>query len=86
MELTIRTKIKPDTHTAYDVATKARDKPIESTTLPLRFTGVENQYFATLMALVPPTGDDTRLDRETIAIPLHEDPKALQKADVGVAE
>jgi len=77
-------KIKVDTHTAYDVA-KARDKPIESTTLPLRFTGVENQYFATLMAPYPaPTGDDDRLDRETIAIPLHEDPKALQKADVGV--
>ena len=77
-------KIKVDTHTAYDVA-KARDKPIESTTLPLRFTGVENQYFATLMTPYPaPTGDDDRLDRETMAIPLHEDPKALQKADVGV--
>jgi YidC/Oxa1 family membrane protein insertase len=77
-------KIKVDTQTAYDIA-KARDKPIESTTLPLRFTGVENQYFATLMAPYPaPTGDDERLDRETEAIVLHEDPKALQKADVGV--
>ena len=45
-------KIKVDTHTAYDIA-KAGEKPIESTTLPLRFTGVENQYFATLMAPYP---------------------------------
>ena len=58
-------KIKVDTHTAYDIA-KAGEKPIESTTLPLRFTGVENQYFATLMAPYPaPTGEDDRLDRET---------------------
>ena len=77
-------KIKVDTHTALDVA-KAREKPIDSTTLPLRFAGVENQYFATLMAPYPaPTSDDDRLDRETKAIVLHEDPKALQKADVGV--
>jgi len=77
-------KIKVDTHSAYDVA-KARDKPLESTTLPLRFTGVENQYFATLMTPYPaPTGEDDRLDRETTAIVLHQDEKALQKADVGV--
>ena len=53
--------------------------------MPLRFAGVENQYFATLMAPYPaPTGDDDRLDRETMAIALHEDAKALQKSDVGV--
>ncbi len=76
--------VKVDTHTAYEVA-KDPDKPIESTTLPLRFTGVENQYFATLMALYPaPTSDAERLDRETKAIVLHADPKALQKADVSV--
>ncbi len=78
-------KIKVDTHTASDVVSKSRDKPIESTTLPLRFTGVENQYFATLMAPFPaPTSNEQRIDHETKAIVLHQDPKAVQKADVGV--
>ncbi len=76
-------KIKVDSHTAYDIA--KGDKKFESTTLPLRFTGVENQYFAALIAPYPaPTNDEERLDRETHAIVLHKDPKALQKADVGM--
>ncbi|MBV8487863.1 MAG: YidC/Oxa1 family insertase periplasmic-domain containing protein [Planctomycetaceae bacterium] len=74
--------VKVDTHTAYDVA---KGKTIDSTALPLRFTGVENQYFANLMAPVPaPTGDDDRIDRETRAVTFHKDEKSLQKSNVGV--
>ncbi|MGO9597160.1 MAG: YidC/Oxa1 family insertase periplasmic-domain containing protein [Isosphaeraceae bacterium] len=74
--------VKVDTHTAYDIA---KGKPIDSTALPLRFTGVENQYFANLMTTVPaPTGDDDRLDRETRAVTFHKDEKSLQKSNVGV--
>ena len=42
----------PVTYAAYDIA-KAGDKPIENTTLPLRYAGVENQYFAALLEPVP---------------------------------
>lgn len=79
-------KIKVSTHTANDIVKASRaGKPIESTTLPLRFTGIENQYFALLMTPAPaPTSEADRIDRETLAIVLHEDPKALQKSDVGV--
>jgi YidC/Oxa1 family membrane protein insertase len=77
-----RGTVKVDTHTAYDIA---KGKPIDSTALPLRFTGVENQYFANLMALVPaPTSDDDRIDRETRAVTFHKDEKSLQKSNVGV--
>jgi YidC/Oxa1 family membrane protein insertase len=76
--------IKVETHSAYDVA-KGKEGAIESTTLPLRFTGVENQYFTTFMMPWPaPTGDSDRLDRETMAILLHKDASSLQKSDVGV--
>jgi YidC/Oxa1 family membrane protein insertase len=71
-------------YSAYDVA-KSRDKPVESTTLPLRFAGIENQYFAIFVEPDPaPTSQDDRLDRETTAIVLHKDDKALTKADVAV--
>lgn len=72
------------TYSSYDIA-KAVDKTINSTALPLRFAGLENQYFATLLAPVPPpTGQDDRLDRETTAIVLNRDPEALQKSGVAV--
>ncbi|MDR3619935.1 MAG: YidC/Oxa1 family insertase periplasmic-domain containing protein [Paludisphaera borealis] len=55
-----------------------------STSLPLRFTGIENQYFAILAAPVPtPKTQEERLERETKAVLLHRDP-ALHKSDVGV--
>jgi YidC/Oxa1 family membrane protein insertase len=69
--------------TSSDVVAKAVDKPIENTTLPLRFAGVENQYFATLMAPVPsPTGQDDRWDSRTVAV-AHRNEEALQKSDIG---
>jgi YidC/Oxa1 family membrane protein insertase len=73
---------KIDPHTAYDIA---KGKEFDSTALPLRFAGVENQYFAIFMAPVPaPTGQNDRRDSRTIAVLLHKDDDAPQKSDVGV--
>jgi len=72
------------TYSAYDVA-NAKDKPTENTTKPLRFAGVENQYFATLVGPYPvPKDPRDRWDSKTVALVLHKDDKALQKADLGV--
>jgi YidC/Oxa1 family membrane protein insertase len=69
------------TSSAYEVATAT--KPIENTERPLRFAGVENQYFATLVEPdPPPTGAADRWDNKTSAVVLHTDPNALQKADI----
>jgi YidC/Oxa1 family membrane protein insertase len=74
----------PAAYSAYDVAT-AKDKPIENTTKPLSFAGVENQYFATLVGPYPiPKDPRERWDAKTSALVLHKDDNALQKADVGI--
>jgi YidC/Oxa1 family membrane protein insertase len=71
------------TSSAYDVASAT--KPVENMAAPLRFAGVENQYFATLVEPDPaPTGQQDRWDSKTTALVLHKDKDALQKADVGV--
>jgi YidC/Oxa1 family membrane protein insertase len=73
------------TESAYEVAKATADKPKESTTNPLRFAGVENQYFATLVETYPPpAGEADRRDRQAMAIVLHKDEKNPSAADVGV--
>jgi YidC/Oxa1 family membrane protein insertase len=76
------------THSAYDVAA-AKDKPIDNTALPLRFAGVENQYFADLIEpYPPPTSQEDRWDSRAVAEAFvanrKRDDQALQHADVGV--
>jgi YidC/Oxa1 family membrane protein insertase len=72
------------THSAADIV-KAGDKPIDNTALPLRFAGVENQYFADLIASdPPPTGENDRVEARAVAVVLHKDDDAPQKADIGV--
>jgi len=47
---------------------------------------VENQYFAAFVApKPPPRSNEDRLDAESMAVVIQEDPQALQKADVAVA-
>lgn len=73
------------TESADAIAKATADSPKESTTNPLSFAGIENQYFATLIEpYPPPTGDADRRDRQTMAIVLHKDEKAPHKSDVGV--
>jgi YidC/Oxa1 family membrane protein insertase len=77
-------KIDILTNSASDVAA-ATGEPIDNTTLPLAFAGVENQYFAVLVEPDPrPTGDQDRRDAKTIALLLEKNEKAAQKSDVGV--
>jgi len=77
-------KIDILTHSASEVA-EAKSEPIDNTTLPLAFAGVENQYFAVLVEPEPqPTGDQDRRDAKTIALLLDKNEKAVQKSDVGV--
>ncbi len=69
------------TTSAYDIA-NAGDKLVENTTLPLRFAGVEDQYFAALITPVPPpTGPDNRWDDRTVAM-AHKRDDSLQKSDI----
>ena len=69
------------TTSAYDIA-NAGEKPPENTALPLRFAGVEDQYFATLIAPVPPpTGPENRWDDRTVAL-AHKQKDSLQKSDI----
>ncbi len=79
-------RIKTETYSANDVA-KAGDKPPDNTALPLAYSGVENQYFATLMEPVPlPKGLEDRWDSRTVAL-WHRDAAnkdALHKSDIGV--
>jgi YidC/Oxa1 family membrane protein insertase len=70
------------TYAAGDVV--AKEGSVENTTVPLRFAGVENQYFATFVEPVPaPTGQEDRWDSRTVAVTLHKDEKPYQ-SDVGV--
>lgn len=71
-------------HTAYEIA-KAGDKPIESTVEPLRFAGVENQYYAILVApVLASNSPEDRIDRESQAVLLDLHAQDSQKSDVGV--
>jgi YidC/Oxa1 family membrane protein insertase len=72
------------TLSAYDIA-KKRGDPERFQTHPLKYAGIENQYFAALIGPVPhPKTQDDRWDAESAAVVLHEDPENRQKADIGV--
>ena len=75
--------VVPITHSAYDIA-KSGDKPIENMAMPLRYSGVENQYFAALLEPSPaPTGQDDRWDSRAVAV-VRRDEKDLKMSDVAV--
>ena len=74
---------KIPTHAAADVVA-AKESPIDNTALPIKFAGVENQYFTTFVEPVPtPKGQEDRWDSRTVAVVLHKDDKTYQ-SDVGV--
>jgi len=79
------TSVKIETRSAYDLV-KAKATPERFPSLPLVFAGVENQYFAAFVApQPPPRSNEDRLDAESTAVVIHEDPQNLQKSDVAVA-
>ncbi len=76
-----------ETHQATEIVKKEREgDPIRITTLPLKYTGVENQYFAVFFEPDPlPRNPDQRVDERTVATAIEVPPKEEQKADVSVA-
>ncbi len=75
-------QLKPDTYAASDIA-GAKEGSIENTEKPIRFVGVENQYFAVFLEPDPmPTGQENRWDSRTVALVLRKDEKVFQ-SDVG---
>ncbi|WZO95920.1 YidC/Oxa1 family insertase periplasmic-domain containing protein [Isosphaeraceae bacterium EP7] len=78
--------VKIDTYSAYDVGkAAATDEPYRNTELPLRFAGVENQYFAVFFAPEPPpTSQEDRIDIDTVAVVTRTDQVNAQKNDVSV--
>lgn len=72
------------TRAASDVVS-AQAEPEKISTLPLKFAGVENQYFATFVEPVPiPTSQENRTDSEAQAFLSVLDAKTPAKSDVGV--
>jgi YidC/Oxa1 family membrane protein insertase len=73
------------THLASEVVSASPEKPIDNTTWPLRFAGVENQHFATFVEPVPPpTGQEDRWDAKATAVVLEKSEKLTQQPDVAV--
>ena len=76
--------LAPVTLTAADVA-KKKDTPERFSKAPLRWAGVENQYFAAIFGPVPvPSENAQRWDQESSPVLLHENTESPQKADIGV--
>jgi YidC/Oxa1 family membrane protein insertase len=77
-------KVTIVTKSGSDIA-KGKDNPDRFQSLPLKFAGVENQYFASFVEPDPtPPTPEARWDSESIGVVIHEEPQALQKADVTV--
>jgi YidC/Oxa1 family membrane protein insertase len=73
-----------ETILASDVVNKQND-PVVFQTLPIKFAGVENQYFAVFLAPDPPPGvEKDRADDGTIATVVTENSKDKQKSDVSI--
>lgn len=75
--------VKIDTYSAYDVV-KRKDDPERFRSLPLKFAGVENQYFAVLLEpALTPEALEKSWDEEAYASVVHE-AKERQKSDISV--
>lgn len=68
-----------------DSIVKAREKPELFQTNPLKYAGVENQYFTALLEPIPaPTGQTDRFDAESRAVAVRFKEEEKAKADVRV--
>ncbi len=78
------TNAKPITISALDIVKKGEG--VESyESFPLKFAGIENQYFALLVEPDPtPLNQDDRKETKSIPVVLHQDMKDKQKSDIGV--
>lgn len=71
------------TLSAYDIAKRGRENPERFQTQPLRFAGIENQYFAAVLEPVLKPQEE-RWDEEWTPVILHDDVENRQKSDIGV--
>ena len=78
-------KTKVVTRSAQEIV-KAQQSPETFTSLPLKYAGIENQYFAVLVEPYPtPKTPESRWDSQTVGTVIHPpDPQFTQKADIGV--
>jgi YidC/Oxa1 family membrane protein insertase len=75
---------KIHTVSAYDVA-KNKDKPERLQPQPLKFAGVENQYFASFVEPNPiPKTAEEGWDAETVAVVFEDNAENRAKSDIGV--
>ncbi len=73
------------TLSSTDVVKYPHDPSYRVAALPIKFAGVENQYFATFVQPWPlPRSLDDRWDHDAGPVLFHEDKKAPQESDVGV--
>ena len=73
------------TRSAYDVVKYLDDPSQRLSTLPLKFAGVEDQYFATSIQPWPiPKRQEDRWEEETGAVLIKENLESSQKSDIGV--
>jgi YidC/Oxa1 family membrane protein insertase len=73
------------TRASTEVVKYNGDPSCRLSALPLKFAGVEDQYFATFLQPWPiPKSQEDRLDHDAAPVVFIEDPKAPQKSDVGV--
>ena len=78
-------KTKVVTRSAQEIV-KGQASPEKFTSLPLKYAGIENQYFAILVEPDPtPKTPAVRWESETVATVIHPpDPQFEQKADIGI--
>ena len=70
--------------TAYDIIGKKEDQE-RFVNQPLKFAGIENQYFAALIGpATPPASPELRWDSETRPLPLRDVVENRYKSDIGV--
>jgi YidC/Oxa1 family membrane protein insertase len=76
---------KPVTRAAAEIVKKGKDNTEKFLSLPLKYAGIENQYFAVFFEpnIAVPT-PEKRWDAETVGVVIHEKPNEDQKADIGI--
>jgi YidC/Oxa1 family membrane protein insertase len=76
--------VRIETHPASEIAAAdAKGEPLSNTQVPLRFAGVENQYFTVFYAPQRPASE-AHPEAEAIMTAVGARPQDLQKADISV--
>lgn len=75
---------KPVTRAATEIV-KGKDKPERFESLPMKYAGIENQYFAVFIEpKLAPLTQQNRWDAATLGTVIHHNKEAEQKSDIGI--